>query len=241
MASVPAPFQQRLAMYVVVTGSIVAGVCAIAAIVAASLQSPEEAGDTAKEILAILLPVLGTWIGTVLAFYFGRENFEAGARETRLSLGQQRLDSLAIDAAIKPADIKPLSVPDAAAAGALPLSQIDTHLKTIKFARTPVLTTDQKPLYVVHRQPLDSFLVSKAQAGSPTAGLTLQDLLADPQGQIVKDSFVIVPQTATLAEAKAAMEGRKGCQDVFITQTGKADSPIVAWLTNNEIQRAASG
>ena len=42
----------------------------------------------AKDILAILLPVIGTWIGTVLAYYYSKENFEA-ATTGATNLAQQ--------------------------------------------------------------------------------------------------------------------------------------------------------
>src|SRR5262249_27060804 len=32
--------------------------------------------DIAKYVLGVLLPVIGAWVGTVLAFYFGQGNFE---------------------------------------------------------------------------------------------------------------------------------------------------------------------
>lgn len=243
MASVPNMFQERLAVWVVVSGIAISGLCAITAIVAVGFQSTTgmvQVAQAARDILTILLPVIGTWIGTVLAFYFGKENFEAGARETRLTLGQ-RLDSKAMDAAIPVDKIKSIDVADDAAAKALPLDKIDTHLKTIGFARTPIFTTSKVPLYVVHRQPLDSFVAQHAKANKPLTGLTLKDLLDSTEGAVVKESFVTVPESATLAEAKAAMEAVKSRQDVFITRTGKADSPVVAWLTNNEIQRASAG
>src|SRR5436853_1792917 len=36
--------------------------------------------DMAKYILATVLPVVAGWVGIVLAFYYGKENFEAGSR-----------------------------------------------------------------------------------------------------------------------------------------------------------------
>lgn len=238
--ALPNMFQERLATWVVVSGIVISGLCAITAIVAVGFKDTENVAKAARDILTILLPVIGTWIGTVLAFFFGRENFEAGARETRLTLGQ-RLDSKAMEAAIPVDKIKSIDVADDAAAKALTLDKIDIHLKAIGFARTPIFTTSKLPLYVVHRQPLDSFLAQQAKANKPLTGLTLKDLLDSTEGAIVKESFVTVSESATLAEAKAAMEAVKSRQDVFVTRTGKADSPVVAWLTNNEIQRASAG
>src|SRR5438094_9906067 len=48
-----------------------------------AIRSPKETEkffDIAKYVLGVLLPVIGAWVGTVLAFYFGQENFEAAAR-----------------------------------------------------------------------------------------------------------------------------------------------------------------
>ena len=36
--------------------------------------------DIAKYVLGVLLPVIGAWVGTVLAFYFGQVNFEAASK-----------------------------------------------------------------------------------------------------------------------------------------------------------------
>ena len=40
-----------------------------------------------------------------------------------------------------------------------------------------------------------------------------------------------------LADAKASMERKPGCQDVFVTQSGGPDQPVLGWLTNTRIQR----
>ena len=36
--------------------------------------------DIAKYVLGVLLPVIGAWVGTVLAFYFGQGSFEAASK-----------------------------------------------------------------------------------------------------------------------------------------------------------------
>ena len=40
--------------------------------------------DISKYVFGVLLPVIGTWIGTVLAFYFGQVNFEAASRSAAI-------------------------------------------------------------------------------------------------------------------------------------------------------------
>jgi hypothetical protein len=237
-------FQQRLAFYLVVIGSGVVGILAAVAIVCASFGSATNSGQTAKDILAIILPVIGTWIGTVLAFYFGKENFKAAAEETRALLGQ-RLSKPAINYAKELADFEKSSiiVPDRAAALALKLDDINKKLADLGFYRIPVLTSDKAPLFVIHRQPLDSFTAAQCRAGNAAAAntVTLQDLLNDPtEGPRIQNSFALIPESATLADAKAAMATRSPCQDVFITKNGRDGEPTIAWLNNNDIQQAAT-
>lgn len=44
--------------------------------------------DKAQEILTTVLPVIGTWVGTVLAFYFSKENLESATRSITAIVGQ---------------------------------------------------------------------------------------------------------------------------------------------------------
>ena len=56
---------------------------------------------------------------------------------------------------------------------------------------------------------------------------------------LVEKSLGFVSVKATLGEAKATMEKTKNCQDVFVTENGKADEPIIGWLANTDISKHA--
>jgi hypothetical protein len=89
---------------------------------------------------------------------------------------------------------------------------------------------------VIHRSTTDRFL-SKAAAAEKQVGelqqLTLNDLLADPDFTAnLRNAFAVVPETATLADAKRAMGSLPSCQDVFVTRTGASTEPISGWITN---------
>jgi hypothetical protein len=242
----PAPFQERLAIRVVIWGAGFVAVYSAAAVIAVALTGDgTKTAETAKDILNAVLPVVGTWIGTVLAFYFGKENYRAAAEETRLSLGQH-LSKPAINFALKLADFAAtsISVPDRAAAKILTLTSIKQSMGN--FYRVPVLNNLNAPLFVIHRQPVDSFRDAQSQApkllaAPAVANLTLADLLNDPvEGPRVQNSYALIPESATLADAKTAMATRSPCQDVFITKNGRDGEAVIAWLTNNDIQQAAS-
>jgi hypothetical protein len=53
--------------------------------------------------------------------------------------------------------------------------------------------------------------------------------------------MAFVKPTITVADAKIAMEGVKNCQDVFVTETGTVESPVLGWLTNIEITKNLNG
>jgi hypothetical protein len=91
-------------------------------------------------------------------------------------------------------------------------------------------------LCVVHRSTIDRFIAKAAAAGKVAAelqALTLNDLMTDPEFNAkLETSFAVVPQTATLADAKRAMESTPWCQDTFVTRDGARTEPIIGWITN---------
>jgi hypothetical protein len=59
-----------------------AGLATIVIVGASFTGKPETVKESAQLLVSSLLPVFGTWVGTVLAFYFSKENFEAANRGT---------------------------------------------------------------------------------------------------------------------------------------------------------------
>src|SRR5690348_14978704 len=58
-------------------------VTSIVAIIAAGAERAE----TSRLVFSSVLPLLGTWVGTVLAFYFARENLQAATESTLALVG----------------------------------------------------------------------------------------------------------------------------------------------------------
>jgi len=235
----PNPFQERLANRVVIWGTGFVAVYSATAVIAVALTGDGPAtAETAKYILGTLLPVVGTWIGTVLAFYFGKENYRAAAEETRLSLGQ-RLSKQALAEAIPGTSIKFYGVKDDAETLGVTLDKLRADFARIDpYYRLPLMTPDGAVLYILHRQPLDSFLAD--QCPKLAKDLTFGDLLASAQGERVRNAAEFVSKVATLGEAKSRMEAKPHCQDVFVTENGKSTEKVLGWLTNNAIQEAAT-
>jgi hypothetical protein len=202
-----------------------------------------------KDILTIVLPLIGTWVGTILAFYFSRENFVAAARQTadlvRQLTPEQRLQSIGVtevmlDMAALTTVKLTLSTPEDAAKLKLSADVVDAILEKNKRNRLPVLDNTGKVLYVIHRSFIDKFLVKRAEAGgTQLADATLQDLLAEEELTAVFQSFATVGREAKLIAVKQAMDGNPNCSDAFVTEDGTKGSKAIGWITNLTVQEKA--
>jgi hypothetical protein len=218
-----------------IIGAVVLGAFAIA--------SPTP-NSTAQTILSMVLPVIGTWVGTVLAYYFSKENMEAATRSVatiaRQLTPEERLRSKPVqDVMIPLAKMFFVRGP----ANELNLVEAVKELDASrKGDRLPVLNKEDWPLYVVHRSTVDRFLVNRASANPPAAlnTLTLADMLANPDlKSALEKSFAVVRASATLADAKTAMDALTFPQDVFVTSNGSEKEAVIGWITNAIIEENA--
>jgi hypothetical protein len=110
--------------------------------------------------------------------------------------------------------------------------------------RIPILDDKSAIRYVIHQSMLYKFISDKSihPEGEPqdVRAITLDDFLKSTEMRdIVEKTIAFVSAKATLGDAKREMERIKNCQDVFVTQNGKREEPILGWLTNTEISKLA--
>jgi hypothetical protein len=208
------------------------------------LAAKNDRGDAAKLVFGSLLPLLGTWVGTVLAFYFAKANFESAAKNTKDLLGiTERLRSTPVESVMlkmtDPSVIKKALVPSEKPES-LKIAELVKIMRDNRRNRLPVLNSDSSPLFVIHLSILTDFISTQALSAAggpkPVTDLTISDLQAVDSllyQQIL--AWACVKLGATLAEAKGAMEDVPGCSDVFVTTAGRKSDPVVGWLTNVEI------
>jgi hypothetical protein len=196
----------------------------------------------AKEILTMILPMIGTWVGTVLAFYFGKEQLEAATRSVtaiaRELTPDEKLRSIKVTEKMIPRNAAYVEKYDS---DKLCLLRAVASLDDAKKGnRLPILTSDDRPRYVIHRSTIDRFVAKEAAKGKNAEDLqrlTLDNLVNDPAFKTALGStFALVSENATLADAKRAMESLPQCQDVFITPTGAVNEPVSGWITNGIIE-----
>ena len=197
-------------------------------------QAVEDMGNHVGTVFNALLPLFGTWVGTVLAYYFSKDNFQAATNATQSLLAQMdaKLD-VSINTAWIPYDqIKGINL----ASGDNPETQIKAASLLAMLSRTvtriPVFDDKKAIKYLVHESLLFRYYTL---SGTPKddANKTLKDLLDyDDTAQKAK-VFAVMAPNGTLADAKARMESVDGAQDVFVTSHGGNQDPVLGWITNS--------
>jgi hypothetical protein len=207
---------------------------------------PKEKPQVAQNVMGSTLPLYGTWVGTILAFYFSRNAFEAASSATaRNATVFQQVRSDLVSAA--PPDNKLANISLKALANGLVFSQDDTKkplqevlddLNSKSRYRTIVVnkTNETTKTYVdlVYKVNVSAFLEQRQQG---TTQPTLQNYLdwRKAQGDQAQPMVVFLPETATLADADTKIKETLGCRDVIVTTDGQKTSPVVAYVTDNDI------
>jgi hypothetical protein len=228
----PAPTRDRLAWTIVVAS--IAGLLIVAAM-AVTLGDAE----MPDKVFMTLVPLFGTWVGTVLAYYFSKENFESASRSLREVVKQlspdDQLSTIAVTKAMIAVDkIKKVDWP-ATGNPTQTVAELRDMLKA-PVTRIPVLGADGAAKYVLHESLIYRFIANLAAGVDPKAK-TLKDLVDDPVAATQVSKFAVVGEKATLLDAKTAMEKISGAQDVFVTADGDTKSKITGWLTNMDISK----
>lgn len=199
--------------------------------------------ESSQSIFNALLPLVGAWVGTILAYYFSKENFESANRNVRDMVGKlttmEKLMSIPLKSKMIPnekGEIELLKITHDKLEDKINLKQ--DILDKFNRNRIPVLNENDHPQYLIHRSMIDKYLTKRAfelNQAEKLSGLTLKDLLEDPESKGRFDfgrGFMTVKEDGTLADAKREMDKAKECSDVFVTKNGTKDEPIIGWITN---------
>ena len=225
----------------VLIASIVA-VFTLSVMVIWNTTDPKEKSMVSQRVMDSTLPLYGTWVGTILAFYFSRNAFEAASSATaRNATVFQQVRSDLVSAA--PPDNKLANISLKSLANGLVFSQNDTNkplqevvveLNSKNRYRTIVVdATTKNYVDLVYRVNASAFLDQRQP------GATLKNYLdwrhEPAQGEQCQPIVVFLPETATLADADAKIKETLGCRDVIVTTDGQKTSPVVAYVTDNDI------
>ncbi len=180
--------------------------------------------EDAEKIFHSLIPLFATWIGTVLAFYFGRENFEAASNryeEIIKKLTPEILDDILVGQLMitkktmvskNVSDIKDKSV-----------KELIEFMNTVDKSRLPILEQD-KVKYVVHKSTF-----TEALAKNSGVELKFDKFAKDNEATISK--FITVKEDSILENVKNELS-KKNYKDAFILDS---DGKVLGWITDTLI------
>lgn len=213
-----------------------------------------------KDIIVMVLPVIGTWMGTVLAFYFSKENFEAANKSMQnfvqqISTSAEKLQSVMAKDVMIPLskmshyallpdqDYREVKIMDLLAfMKGEGRPQGDNHLIT----RLPILDHNHVLKFLIHRSTFDHFLATYAledrEEEKALEELTLGDMEQSSSitvQDILKKACGFIREDANLREAQLLIERISCCLDIIVTKRGLENEPVIGWITNNTIAEHA--
>lgn len=210
--------------------------------------------EIADKIMTGILPLLGAWVGAIIAFYFGRDNYDAAARNVRQAMNVtpgDQLSSIFVKDVMVPAN-KLVTATMPGEKGAALQSGVLPRLEKRGLGRLVVVagdaaTTDNAPppgsvaMGVVHDSVISRFIVSQIAAGKTLDSVTLGALLSDPEvARLLASAVVYVTPEATLADVRRKMDeasrnASATVRDVLVTATGKVGEPLLGYLTDIDL------
>lgn len=214
----------------------------VVSVVAISFASTDTRPEMARLVFVSVLPLLGTWIGTVLAFYFAKDNLQAASQTTldALKLVGTFSEDTPVEQVMTPlSKMNPVRrVANLDDADKLVLSELHASIRATQNSRVPILNNGEIALLIIHEPDIDKYAQSRpVRVESLTADDTVGALRAIPELRAAVGRFVVVPRTATLAQARQKMQEVPECKDLFVTHNGERGGKVVGWLTNSDLAR----
>jgi hypothetical protein len=196
--------------------------------------------DMAKWVLGTILPVVGAWVGGVMAYYFGKDNMQTGVKLGQLS-AQQKLDSkTASDTDVGlnvDANLATFTVPAGTELKNVTLSELITaYTKNGKeYNRLPILDSTHLPLACLHRSTLDSYRSTLVGADAQAQFNTMTfEAFCTAASWVPATSFGTVSPEDKLTKVQSIIKAAS-CKDVFVTADGTPSKPAMRWITNDDI------
>jgi CBS domain-containing protein len=215
---------------VAIVGASIVAIVAISAVAIALAGGSRP--DTSRLVFSSVLPLLGTWVGTVLAFYFARENFQA-ATESTLKLAGIETATPVTRVMIREADFVAYDLGTGDRVEDVQLAAVRQRMQALvpPSRRLPIRNVSGAVLYVIHDSTLIAYADSVSQPPA-TLDKTIGNMLDDAQYKQLIEAIGFVDEKATVADARAVMVSVKNSNDVFVTANGKRDERAIGWLTN---------
>jgi hypothetical protein len=175
----------------------------------------------------------------VLAFYFGRENFESANSQMRQLISklspEERAQAPITDIMRKLSETTHVKLESADQISQLDLKNLRDKLSTT-VSRLPVIGPDQAPRFLIHSSAIDKYLAAGGK-DTDTLETFLKAMENDGLHFDAGRGFAVAAASDTIAGAKARLDAMPQCQDIFITQEGKTNQPLLGWVSNIRLSK----
>lgn len=220
-------------------------ILSIIGVVIVAVASVAIASDKDKAVqlaFTALLPLFGTWVGTVMAFYFAKENLAAATESTARLTGLWEKTLSAGDAMLPVTAITAKTLKAEEALGSLSLSVLRQLMIDSGKHRLPVLDAAGVVQCLVPLSAINDYVAKKSIAAAGAnppdfAAVTLQSLLDDADLAPILKAYDAVAPGDPLSAARAKMAAKTGCKDIFVTDNGKVDGKLQGWLTDSDLAK----
>ena len=185
-------------------------------------------------VYSSLLPLVGTWVGVVLAFYFGKENYEVASKKYESIINRltpEVLDDIEVSQIMITKktmvskswnDIKNNTV-----------QEIIDFLMMVNKSRLPVLDLNQNIKYIIHASLLSKPIKkSSNETQAPDTSITMESFVR--QHNEVIGEILTVGQHEKLEVVRQKLNAKTGIKDVFVLDEA---GNLIGWLTDTLILR----
>ena len=249
-SSLEAKSRRWLTFFVILMS--VSGVLALGmtALLAHATSPSDTLFERIKYVSATVLPLLASWVGTILAFYFSKDSLAAATQSvsdlSKTLSSLDKLKSFPVAQKMRPIAAITFEKIDVGTEDKVLLSALLGKYSSIE--RIIILDNHNVVRLLIYKSMIERYISGIAtHATEPPSKhtieqLTLKDLIdsSSEMVQLITTSFGFVAQSATLADAKQVMDKIPKCGDVFVTQTGNAGEPLMGWVTDNLIAQNAT-
>lgn len=162
----PTNYKSLFVNYLALILIMLSGIILVILVIMAWLNLKKDSFEDIEKLFTILLPVIGTWMGTILAFYFSKENFEAANQRVKDLVNQitttdEKLQVLkASDVMIKLDTSILMTVKDENDFRSRKLSELIKKMEDSHSERMPILQEGTlKFIYLIYRTTIERFIL----------------------------------------------------------------------------------
>lgn len=217
----------------------------------------DEFSSFAIQLIGLILPVIGTWVGTVLAFYFARENFEAA----QIAFAREAMPQpkLAVDAMLPIDSFAKFELPDELNERTefeekTLIKDIRTQMHNKAVARALFIDAKGCVKYILHRDTIDRYIADKAELNQMGRIEDSQTVLQQSLSNFLQEKsdqnrtfrelaelFRSVSRDGSLRECKRMFDNDNLLQNVVVTNTGDKTERALGLITRERLGEAIVG